>query len=211
MSVEELASIYVSELRAFYPTGPYLLGGLSFGGLVALEMSQQLWTDGAEPGALVLFDTSAPGSARFVRTRDQISTFWQNLRVEGVDYVARVALRKMDYWRKLSWKRVQAVRCTCHRLVRRELPTELRYYLVRESHTGAMERYRVRPYPGKITLIRVQERVDLLSEREDPNLGWGAFAKGALDIYDVPSDHLTILREPFVWSVAEKLNAILPL
>ena len=45
-SIEELASIYVKELRAFSPEGPYILGGLSFGGLVAFEMAQQLYAQG---------------------------------------------------------------------------------------------------------------------------------------------------------------------
>ena len=40
-SIEEMASRYVAELRA-HSSGPYLLGGYSGGGIVALEMARQL-------------------------------------------------------------------------------------------------------------------------------------------------------------------------
>ena len=42
-SIEAMADRYVDELRAHAP-GPYLLGGYSGGGLVALEMTRQLAT-----------------------------------------------------------------------------------------------------------------------------------------------------------------------
>ena len=40
--VEDLAASYIAEVRAVQPEGPYFLGGLSFGGIVAFEMAQQL-------------------------------------------------------------------------------------------------------------------------------------------------------------------------
>jgi acyl transferase domain-containing protein/thioesterase domain-containing protein/acyl carrier protein len=209
-SVEELASIYVKELRAFYPQGPYLLGGLSFGGLVALEMSQQLCAQGVEPGSLILFDTFVPGSAGHVKATAQLSTFWRNFRRQGVDYVAHKALLKRDYWRRLLRERIQGVTCACYRLAGRDLPADLRYYLVGEAHTRAMMRYNIRTYPGKITLMRVQERDEVLSKHEDPNLGWGSFAGGALEILDVPSDHTGMLLQPYVRNVAKMLKTILP-
>src|ERR1019366_1926850 len=61
-TIEELASIYVKELQTFFPEGPYLLGGASLGGLIALEMSQQLYAQGKKPGLLTLFDALVPGS-----------------------------------------------------------------------------------------------------------------------------------------------------
>ena len=73
-TIEELASTYIKEMRSFFPQGPYLIGGGSFGGIVAFEMAQQLYAQGAEPALLVLFDTSAPGSVQ--RVRDNRETAW---------------------------------------------------------------------------------------------------------------------------------------
>jgi amino acid adenylation domain-containing protein len=58
--VEEMASHYIDEIRTVQPKGPYLLGGLSFGGVLAYEMAQQLRAQGEKVGLLVLFDTYGP-------------------------------------------------------------------------------------------------------------------------------------------------------
>ncbi|HEX7096492.1 MAG TPA: thioesterase domain-containing protein, partial [Acidimicrobiales bacterium] len=55
-SLEAMAARYVAALRAFTP-GPYLLGGYSGGGIVALEMAHQLEELGEEVAYCVLFDT----------------------------------------------------------------------------------------------------------------------------------------------------------
>jgi thioesterase domain-containing protein/acyl carrier protein len=56
-SVAEMARYYVSAIRTVQPSGPYLLGGYSSGGLVALEMASQLAAQGEETALLVLLDT----------------------------------------------------------------------------------------------------------------------------------------------------------
>ena len=81
--VEELASVYIKEMRSFFPQGPYLIGGGSFGGIVAFEMAQQLYAQGAEPALLVLFDTSAPGSVQRVGTTEKLRGFWQRVQDQG--------------------------------------------------------------------------------------------------------------------------------
>lgn len=163
-----------------------------------------------EPGLLIFFDTSVPGSAGHVKATDQISTFRQNIEEQGVDYLLRKARLKKYYWRKVLRERAQGVACTCYRLAGRELPADLRYYLVGEAHSRAMKAYKIRTYPGRIVLLRVEERNEILSKREDPNLGWGEFAGGALEIHDVPADHGAMLLEPYVQDVAKVLKTILP-
>ncbi len=41
-SVEEMAKDYIEKIKTIQPEGPYLIGGWSFGGTVALEMAHQL-------------------------------------------------------------------------------------------------------------------------------------------------------------------------
>ena len=59
-TVEDIAATYLKELRAARPHGPYVIGGYSFGGIVAYEMARQLKTLGETVPLLVLFDTYAP-------------------------------------------------------------------------------------------------------------------------------------------------------
>ncbi len=57
-SIEALAALYVDAIRLVQPRGPYLLGGWSFGGVVATEMARQLQSHGDTVTELVLLDVS---------------------------------------------------------------------------------------------------------------------------------------------------------
>ena len=65
-SIEAAARRYLREIRALQPTGPYTLGGYSFGGLVAFEMASRLRAAGEDVTLLVLLDTTAPRGSRLV-------------------------------------------------------------------------------------------------------------------------------------------------
>ncbi|MFE4578106.1 beta-ketoacyl synthase N-terminal-like domain-containing protein [Streptomyces chartreusis] len=62
LTIQQMAEQYVQELLQQKPNGPYLLGGYSLGGLIALEMCHQLSTQGHQVQQLFLFDTLPPGS-----------------------------------------------------------------------------------------------------------------------------------------------------
>lgn len=62
-SVKEMAAHYVAELRAQFPGEPYLLGGCSFGGVLAYEMAHQLQIAGEEVSHLIAIDPIMPGTA----------------------------------------------------------------------------------------------------------------------------------------------------
>lgn len=59
-SVETFAKEYLNQLKKILPTGPYLLGGLSFGGILAYEIAIQLHKQGFEVPFLVLVDCEIP-------------------------------------------------------------------------------------------------------------------------------------------------------
>src|SRR5207253_6880456 len=57
---EEMATEYLAAVREVQPRGPYRFGGWSAGGLVALEMAQQLLGQGEPIALLALLDTTPP-------------------------------------------------------------------------------------------------------------------------------------------------------
>jgi len=69
--VHAMAADAVKRIRAIAPTGPYLLAGYSFGGLIALEIAQRLQAEGQAIGLLAMLDTFAHPSTwtRSVRFR----------------------------------------------------------------------------------------------------------------------------------------------
>jgi acyl transferase domain-containing protein/thioesterase domain-containing protein len=213
-SVEELASAYIKEMRALLPHGPYLIGGGSFGGIVAVEMAQQLYAQGAEPASVVLFDTSAPGSVHQVAATEKMRGFWRRLREQGAPYLLRkIALKGDDWWQRLV-RLGKDVALVGYTRIGRDVPVGLRYYQVQKAHFRALARYQIQRYPGKITLLRAEGRgylgMELLGTREDEELGWGSLAGGGLEIRDVPGEHGNVLNEPHVQIVVEELKTILP-
>ncbi len=59
-SYEEMAADYIQHLQTVQPRGPYFLSGVSSGGIIALEMAQQLHAQGHEIALVAMFDTSGP-------------------------------------------------------------------------------------------------------------------------------------------------------
>ena len=212
-TVEELAAAYVHDLREFSPPGPYLIGGASFGGIVAFEMARQLSAQGVEPVLLFLFDTAAPGSTQRVSSTEKLHGFRQRLRERGIPYLMRKIVLKGDHWRKQMLKRFKDAECFCFRIIHRELSPDLRYYLAERAHWNAARSYTAQNYPGKVTLLRAVDRgylgMELLGTREAPGLGWGGLAAGGLEIHEVSGEHANMLDEPHVRTVAEELKKIL--
>ncbi|AGP33713.1 SDR family NAD(P)-dependent oxidoreductase [Sorangium cellulosum] len=68
--IEDMAAYYVDCVTGISPRGPYVLGGYSFGGLVALEMAHLLSRRGARIAKLVLFDTYPPTRRIYEITQD---------------------------------------------------------------------------------------------------------------------------------------------
>ncbi|GLA73911.1 type I Iterative Polyketide synthase (PKS) [Aspergillus tubingensis] len=59
-SIEVLSSIYMEEIKKRQPTGPYLIGGYSLGGVVAFEAARQLVEAGEIVERLMLIDSASP-------------------------------------------------------------------------------------------------------------------------------------------------------
>ena len=57
IGIETMAAVYVDALLQVQPEGPYLLGGFSFGGPIALEMARCLRAQGRDVALLVLIDS----------------------------------------------------------------------------------------------------------------------------------------------------------
>lgn len=57
LSIETMASMHLSELQKTQPHGPYRIGGFCAGGLIALEIAQQLKDKGETVEQLVLVDS----------------------------------------------------------------------------------------------------------------------------------------------------------
>jgi thioesterase domain-containing protein/glycosyltransferase involved in cell wall biosynthesis len=206
-AMASMAARYVAALRGRQARGPYLLGGWSFGALVAFEMARQLSDAGDEVALLALFDCVAPLAG---------------LRGEGFDVEAGDE-EIIDLWaRELTVAAVPSSFDEKAALVlgelrrRRLLPEasglpELRRGLkVYRSHRRALLGYEPCPYGGPVALFRTagtppQARLSL--EIDEDTWGWAVLATGPLAVQVVPGDHYTLLAEPHVQELAAALES----
>ncbi len=194
---EDMAAHYVKEMRTVQPEGPYFLGGYSFGGMVALEMAQQLIAQGEEPPVVVLFDTlcAAARETSFSHKLKSFSSPLLNiLRMSGTErraYVSRVATAPL---RAIQWGLHVA-----------KLPRKVRK--IRNACLEAARYYVPQAYPGRVILFRSSR--EPLGGLSDPYAGWSEYLADGLEVREVKSSHDNILLEPQVQLVAEQLRTCL--
>ena len=65
--------------------------------------------------------------------------------------------------------------------------------------------YRPRKFPGSIVIFRAREN-DWIGHKRPDDLGWGRYANGKVNVYEVPGNHLGILKRPNVQVLADALT-----
>ncbi|MBW4476879.1 MAG: AMP-binding protein [Tolypothrix brevis GSE-NOS-MK-07-07A] len=205
-SIEDMAAHYIQEIKSIQGNGPYFLGGYSFGGIVAFEMAQQLCKQGEKVGLLVMFDTSRPGTERrspfLKRFLEHINNFVQ----QGPIYLQQ----KLVGWRE--WGTYQ-IREKYKRFLEKSnrLPEDDKHLAIIDANVLAQSQYMFQVYPGQMTLLRTDDknRDDAVGMHYDPQFGWGELVTGGIDIHYISGSHLSLLEEPNVQLLAEKLKLCL--
>ena len=194
--VEELAAQYLEEIRSVQPEGPYLLGGLSFGGKVAYEMAQQLETGGEKATLVALFDTKASPTERGRDAGRHLARMASLTMQKRIRYLAHGAGRKTIR---------AAKRVLLHYYLWRgwSLPDTfgLRNFYFYPMHSRANRAYVPKPYPGSVVVIARQSGSQLHRNT------WGALAAGDCEIYEIEGGHHDLMREPYISVLAGHLQA----
>jgi thioesterase domain-containing protein/acyl carrier protein len=214
-TIEEMATEYLEAVRSLQLTGPYLLAGHSFGGVVAFEMARQLANAGEEVALLALLDTGLPpgDEAAEVDTAALIAGILRQRAPGRAPALDADALRGLPLDGQLAWA-LEILRSTEVLGPEIDVPL-LRHFILGSSvRAAAAERYKVSTYPGRITLFRASsidpaDLRDMTPQNrqifEAPALGWDTFAAGGVEIHTVPGDHNTIVEAPNVETLAAVL------
>jgi amino acid adenylation domain-containing protein len=177
-SIDDMADLYLRDIRTLQPQGPYLLGGGSMGGIVALEIARRLRAAGAEVSLLVMLDTRAPGAGRGQPDWHAVASALRRPARLG----ARLRLRLRAAWQALRrrWRRSS------------DAPeTELRLRRVEQAHRQALRDYTPRRYAGDLTLMRSGE-----PHRLGATLGWQCWVDGEILVRALPGSHEDFIEQP---------------
>ena len=227
--IEEMAEFHIRTIRSVQPHGPYMLGGLCAGALIAFEIARQLQRDGEAIDMVALWDAADVAakkkSLRIVRQRASsfASTFDQgkaDSKRPGALTLARKVLRKIGNLAAYTTQssaamvrdetRMRLLRLYLDRGLR--LPEFLRDISVRTAYTFARRSYRPgTPYQGELALFRATSGIGddepYVDRYSDPLLGWARRATAGVRAYDVPGGHSSMLQEPHVRTMAKDMQA----
>jgi thioesterase domain-containing protein/acyl carrier protein len=201
-TIESLAADYLQELSSLQEKGPYRLGGWSLGGVIAFEMARQLEARGEEVALLALLDSQALPRPRGLAPEDEpllLRMFARDLGLALRDGGERLPLQQaldglLDDARESL-------------LLPPDLSGEVfrHRFEVFRCNVQALWTYQPHPIRSRITLLRAADSP--VAQGGDPTLGWESLAGGGIDLFLVPGDHYTMIREPNVPILAQQLAA----
>jgi thioesterase domain-containing protein len=178
-----MASSYVEVIRLAQPEGPYLIGGWSMGAIVSFEIARQLHFGGERVALLALLDVWTP-------------SFYQQPQEDEATLVAT-----FDHHLAAAMGEI-AAGAEGNRAIS-EAERE-RLFQIYKGNLLAMRRYVPGFYDGRITLLRTERNEDAES---DATMGWSDFAGEGVEVHLVPGNHFTMINEPHVQVLAERLRA----
>lgn len=216
-TVEELADRYIEDIYAVQPRGPYVVGGYSFGGLVAYEIGCRLRRDGAEVAEVVGIDSYLPHGGQTAPVWDERAALEELVAVHRAMSGAQGDALRVDpaltsvQCRELVSRELRIMGAVAaDRLLDRLLP-------VFQSNLEANIAYRPQPSDLSMTLLRAVEPFPpVFGEARrpaipvgDPHNGWASVQMARLRVHEVPGNHFTIIGGADLRGLAATLRKVL--
>lgn len=219
--IGDMAAYHIEKMRSVQPRGPYLLGGMCAGGVVAYEIALQLQERGERVAMIALLDAAAPGAAlkpwRFAKERldrmaselrsaQQMSAMRRAVRLAGsfarklrnfvAYHIGKTYLETRDNIR------LRLLRAALDR--GRRPPRAIGQLSATVTYLYAEREYRPdgRLEEGELVLFKATrgEGIDapFVDFYEDPLLDWSKRSRRSVRAVDVPGGHTSMLQEPHV-------------
>ncbi len=232
--LSDMAAYYIEKMHTIQSKGPYLIGGLCAGGVLAFEVACQLQAQGENIEILALLDAADDQSANEKswharKRRNRLTEAFehsQELKIgKKLVYIAKTLFAKLG--NTLIYEFVNKVARIRNKLKMslyrhyldngHELPDFLQNIPVRVVYQYAVREDKPKNYQGKVTLFRATEKLinndpliddtPNIEKHSDPLFGWSERVEGEIVVHDVPGGHSSCLYEPNAQVLAEKIEA----
>jgi acyl-coenzyme A synthetase/AMP-(fatty) acid ligase/thioesterase domain-containing protein/acyl carrier protein len=210
-TIEAAARRVMREIRAAWPSGPFILGGYSFGGTVAFETACRMEAEGLRLLLLVVLDALAPG-VRVRPTRAQrVERRGQELRANAPSRTVEQAATMAARAARLGWRSALAhadrrVALTSAGLFPRQGLDQYELFLRLNGNMARVYRPQA-TFSGPAVVVRSEVPPGRARTLDD--LGWSTAVRGPISIVDVPGDHLSMVRHPNVATLGSRLAGAL--
>jgi thioesterase domain-containing protein/acyl carrier protein len=209
-SIEDMAALYVKEIRNLQPHGPYFLGGYCMGGTVALEVAQQIRAQGERVALLALFDTMDWSKVPIPSVLGKSYQYVQRLGFHAANIFRLDGRGKVRFFQEKVkslrgrvpvWRGMLRTKFGGH--TREGASESLVLAKVWQANDLACVNYRPQPYTGRIVDFRPLKQYRAFDR---PDAKWDTLAKGGLEVIVLPAYPAGMLVEPFVKYLAVALG-----
>ena len=197
-TLAEMAADYVAAIRSLQPSGPWILGGWSLGGVIAAEVARQLVAAGDVVDRLLLIDSALPG--------ESVPADDDGRRIHaGMEYGLDVDLEQLsrmspDEQLPFLWQHARRLGVvdegTPEELANRVL-ADLRTLFA--HHVVLCEKHRLEACPIDAVLFRPREVPFDVGGPADR--GWGGFVR-TVEVRMVPGHHHSMVMQPHAAALA---------
>ncbi len=207
--VEDIARFYVLQVKKIQPEGPYMFVGFSNGGLIAFEMAKQMRESGEDVSLVALLDSILLLTFKKTDLVRRLKEHYKNWKREGSSYVKQKIVKRSYYiWLQKVTFLLFRIKSLYYKLIAKsgDMSIAFKEYVTwRENHEASI-RYNPEPYAGKVILFKSDHTSTEIDNIKDPQLGWGEVSLGGVEIINCPGDHVSMLTDPHVETVANKLR-----
>jgi thioesterase domain-containing protein/acyl carrier protein len=231
--ITDMVKHYISEIRKVQPQGPYLVGGLCCGGVLAFEIACQLQAQGEQVPFLGIVDAidvkelnldnfvmqnrltglaSILGTQSGVREKRSLRPLLKTL----IDKIKNLVVYETSIRIKRGKQKFQFMLLRYYLDRGLALPQFCRHVSVRTVYETARAEYNPSTFQGKLTLWRATENLiiddpsilDLpaIYVTQDPLLGWGQRSTNGVETFDIPGGHSSMLQMPNVQIMAHMMQ-----
>lgn len=215
-SLEEMAAVYIKEMIAVQPAGPYHLLGWSFGGGLAFEIARQLYEAGQEVGFVGFMDAVAPERGDIdpeFRNTDESAEYGPEHEVKLLETIA-IQLNTMRRYAKMPPLSEEGVPITWEQAIEGfqsmgvvpddySIDEMRRKMLVYANCAILFKRYRPPALP--IPLVHFQASQNL----PEWDFDWSAYSEHGVRTVWIRCSHFRMGFEPNTTLIAAHLRALI--
>ena len=187
--MEDLAAEHAALIKSRQTTGPVVLAGHCFGGVLAFEVAQQLQSAGIQVEVVLLLDTWMTSPTSWWVKKAWLKEHFGKLLQEGPKYLWRKSRRRIKLETKELASRLELA-------VRDDFNVQVPSAIRTRIYGHAMDGYRPKALATRGILLVSQD--DWLSNAYrslDDSLGSSKLFSDGMEVINVPGNHVTLLDE----------------
>jgi thioesterase domain-containing protein len=213
-ALTDVAQHIVRAIRAYQPSGPYFMGGFCGDGVLAFEAARLLRGEGEEVALLALFEAQTRDMQKeFQGKKTQLRSIGQRFSPRQVRrHLANLMRSGMkgapDYLlRRLHDLNVDLTDIRWQASIDWNLRLHGKLNAIKQVLFVAESTYTPPSYSGDVVVFRCRDY--RVRSEEDRYGGWRQAVAGSIQLCEINGDHLGILNEPNVKTLAHMLSQCL--